>query len=211
MTNEPNDNGVVQDYIEDHLPVGFYTNAPSNAKAIFSTGRGERPFRAMEHILPLRKLHLWSKDEIQAVCNSLRKSFWEDMKRMQQPFCWDDLWHYFDAYDLYHYGSLNLWNVINTLFDENRIIAADYKKEMALHIGMWADEWLQKEVNRQKLLQWDAAQGTMILFILDEEDRLSLGPLEDDAIPLQMTKPFFTTAAFRRLLRPRLITNFWSR
>ncbi|KAK5991059.1 hypothetical protein PT974_09335 [Cladobotryum mycophilum] len=183
MMNEPNSDGVVQNYVEDNLPVGFYTNPPPNAMAVFSTIHGERPFRKMEHILPQRRIHLWSGNEIQSVCNSIRKAFWNDMKNMRQPYCWDDLWTYFDAYDLYTYGTLNLWNAINTLFDENRIIADDVAKETAAHIGHWADEWLEKEENRKRLTQWNDSHGPIFL-ILSPKDRETLGTIQDEVIPL---------------------------
>ncbi|KAM0245785.1 hypothetical protein ACHAQJ_010450 [Trichoderma viride] len=175
--------GVAQTYLEDNLPVGFYTNVPPKAKAIISTSNGSRPFRNLDQILPQRRIHLWSKDEIQAICNSLRKLHWNELKHMQQPHCWDDLWTYFDAHDLYHNGCLNLWNVINNLWDENRLISIDVKRVVAAHIGHWADEWLKLEKNRERLTQWEESQGS-IYRILNDEDHDSLGSLQDDVVPL---------------------------
>ncbi|KAH8121233.1 hypothetical protein LI328DRAFT_172040 [Trichoderma asperelloides] len=175
--------GVAQTYLEDNLPIGFYTNIPPKATAIISTSNGSRPFRKLDQIIPQRRIHLWSKDEIQAICNSLRKLHWDELKNMQQPYCWDDLWAYFDAYDLYHNGCLNLWNVINTIWDENKLISIDVRREIAAHIGHWADEWLKLEKNRDKLLQWKESQGS-IYRILDDEDHESLGSLQDDVVPL---------------------------
>lgn len=182
MCSKPSD--IVMDtYIEDNLPVGFYTNSPQNAKAIISTMGGHRPFRKMEHILPRRSLHLWSRDEVQSVCNSIRKTYWDSMKGMVQPYCWDDLWTYFDAFDLYHYGAINLWNVINHLHHENKIIYTDMKKECALHIGQWADGWVTNSDNLAKLESWIEANGPIIL-VLGEKDWKALGTLSDDTIPL---------------------------
>ncbi|KAL7923445.1 hypothetical protein ACQKWADRAFT_320099 [Trichoderma austrokoningii] len=175
--------GVAQTYLEDNLPIGFYTNIPPKAAAVISTSNGSRPFRKLDYIQPQRRLHLWSKDEIQAICNSLRKRHWNVLKNMQQPYCWDDLWTYFDAYDLYHNGCLNLWNVINTLWDENNLISVDVKREIALHIGHWADEWLKEEENQNKLTQWKESQGS-IYRILNDKDHESLGSLSDDVVPL---------------------------
>lgn len=183
MIHTPSCKGVAQAYLEDNLPAGFYTNPPPEAKAMFSTIRGEKPFRKMEHILPRRRIHLWSKDEVQSVCNSIRQSFWEEMRHMHKPSCWDDLWSYFDAFDLFHYGAMNLWNVINNLFDENKIIQMDVSRQNAAHIGHWADEWLKKDENQKKLMQWEGSQGPMF-FILSDEDRHSMGTIQDDVIPL---------------------------
>lgn len=165
------------------MPVGFYTNPPPAITALFSTIHGQRSPRKMEHILPKRRIHLWTRDEIQLVCNSLRKVFWEFMKNMSQPYCWDDLWGYFDAFDLYHYGAINLWNVINHLYDENRIIYKDMAKECAIQIGLWADDWIQKGENRAKLANWDGSKGPFFT-LMTEDDLKSLGPIQDNVIPL---------------------------
>lgn len=183
MMHGVHSHGVAQTYLEDNLPVGFYTNVPSKAKAIISTSNGSRPFRKLDHILPQRRIHLWSRDEIQAICNSLRKLYWNELKHMQQPHCWDDLWTFFDAHDLYHNGCMNLWNVINTLWDENKLISVDVRREVAAHIGHWADEWLKREENREKLTQWEESQGA-IFRILDDQDHNSLGLIHDDVVPL---------------------------
>lgn len=175
--------GVAQTYIEDNLPAGFYTNVPPMAKAIISTLNGNRPFRKLDQILPQRRIHLWSKDEIQAICNSLRQLYWNELKNMQQPHCWDDLWAYFDAHDLYHHGCTNLWNVINTLWDENRLISSDVTREIAAHVGHWADEWLKLEGNQERLMQWQESQGP-IFRILSDQDHSSLGLIQDDVVPM---------------------------
>ncbi|KAM3555527.1 hypothetical protein MY1884_005553 [Beauveria asiatica] len=170
-------------YIEDNLPLGFYTKPPVDAKAIFSTGSGQRPFRHMHHILPRRKLHLWSKNEIQQNCNSIRKVHWDAMQGMTEPLCWDDLWQYFDAFDLYHQGAINLWNIINHLYAENKIISTDVMKTWALELGRWADQWLQVRGNADKLKSWGKERGSVVQ-ILNEQDWDSLGPVEDGKIPM---------------------------
>ncbi|KAI9163232.1 hypothetical protein HJFPF1_04834 [Paramyrothecium foliicola] len=180
------ENRVSRDYLEDNLPVGFYTSPPASAKALFSTMDGQRKFRSMKHILPRRKVHLWTRDEIQSACNSLRQVYHHHMKSLLQPYCWDDLWTHFDAYDLYHYGILNLWNVINHLYYENQIIYADVMKEFAVQAGHWVDTWLSKDKNRRKLLSWTENDG-MILSIFDKEDRQALGNIQDEVLPLLAT------------------------
>ncbi|KAL7947240.1 hypothetical protein V8C42DRAFT_352017 [Trichoderma barbatum] len=183
MMHGVHSHGVAQTYLEDNLPVGFYTNVPSKAKAFISTSNGSRPFRTLDHILPQRRIHLWSRDDIQRICNSLRKKYWNELKHMQQPYCWDDLWTYFDAHDLYHNGCMNLWNVINTLWDENKFISMDVKREVAVYIGHWADDWLKRPQNREKLTKWEETCGP-IFRILDDEDHKSLGLIHDDVVPL---------------------------
>lgn len=183
MMRSTNSHGVVDTYVEDSLPVGFYTHPPSDAPAIFSTKNGTRPFSYLTHILPPRRLHLWSKDEIQERCNSLRKTYWNHMKTMKKLNSWDDLYTYFDACDLYHHGVQNLWNVVNTLFDENEIIRRDVSRESAQHIGEWVDKWLENIDNKTKLGNWTEKDG-FIVYILSEEDRNDMDDLTDDMMPV---------------------------
>ncbi|KAF5670641.1 hypothetical protein FHETE_4548 [Fusarium heterosporum] len=186
MLQTPGAKGVPQTYLENYLPVGFYKNPKIEAGAAFSTQNGLRPFRYVEQLLSQRRIHLWSKDEIQSVCNSLRKSYWENMKSMQRPHCWDSLWSYFDACDIYNYGALNLWNVVNQLFDENQVIYMDVAKEKAIETSRWADEWLRAEDNDKKLLQWDETKGP-ILRVLTDEDWITLGTIDDAELVLFVT------------------------
>lgn len=106
------------------------------------------------------------------------------MKNMTKPYCWDDLWTYYDAFDLYHYGALNLWNLINQLYDENVLIYDGMERECANHIGQWADEWIGLEKNQRKLTEWTEEGESSIVFILSDEDRRSMGDIPDDMIPL---------------------------
>ncbi|KAF5645738.1 uncharacterized protein FTJAE_2434 [Fusarium tjaetaba] len=153
MLQTPGPEGVVQTYVEDYLPVGFYSNPPVGAKAVFSTCNGSNPFHFMKHLLPQRRVHLWSADEVQSACNSLRKLYWEVIKDMPHPDCWDSLWDYFDAQDIYNYGALNLWNVVSQLFVENQSIALDVHNAFSIEIGQWVDNWLYDDENRAKLIK----------------------------------------------------------
>ncbi|PHH83585.1 hypothetical protein CDD82_6613 [Ophiocordyceps australis] len=183
MVNGYDSSGVPQQYIENHLPPQFYINAPAHAAAKFSSFYGQKSPRRLEKVLAERRIHLWNRDEVQSVCNSLRQTFWSDMKRLQRPCRWDDLWEFFDAYDLYHYGALNLWNVINHLYDENQAIAMTVKMDMAVEIGHYADEWLKLAANTDKLKQWNGDQGP-IMSVLSTEDWRAVGNLEDEEISL---------------------------
>ncbi|CAG9991277.1 unnamed protein product [Clonostachys byssicola] len=189
MCPERDQSVVPQTYVENNLPVGFYINPPTTAEAIFSTRNGKDQFKRMHHVLPHRHLHLWPRDEIQAVCNSVRKVHWASMKRMQRPESWDDLWKYFDAHDLYYAGAINLWNVLNTLIDENEIIFKDLRIETAVIIGHWLDAWLAED-NQSKLIAWTEGQGP-ILDILSDRDRASIGDIEDEVVPLLENALFY--------------------
>lgn len=104
------------------------------------------------------------------------------MKNMKPPLCWDDLYIYFDAADLHDYGALNLWNVINHMFDENKIIYADHVKEAAIVAGQWVDDWMSSDSNQRKLMDWNDSQGPFFVPLLSDEDWKSLGNVADEVI-----------------------------
>jgi hypothetical protein len=170
-------------FIENQLPAWFYIRPAPDCPAVFSTRQGDLPFRHMEHVLPPRSVHMWDRDEIQSACNSLRLLYWDLMKAMDRPQEWSDMWKWFDAHDLYFYGAQNLWNCINHLVDENKIIHADVRKEFALHIGHWADEWCAVQEQKERLKAWNDQKGP-IFNILSKKDHEEMGPVGDDIIPM---------------------------
>ncbi|KAF7553889.1 hypothetical protein G7046_g6966 [Stylonectria norvegica] len=174
---------VPQNDIHDKLAIGFYTKPPQHARAIFSTIDGQLGFKSLEHILPTRQIHLWSADEIQVVCNSLRNVHWKHMRSMLRPESYYDLYMYFDASDLYNYGAYNLWCVTLHMFAENKIIHEDAAKTYAILIGQWADNWITIPENRTKLVAWNSTKGPL-LPIISPEDWASLGNVEDYVLPL---------------------------
>lgn len=164
------DGGPPRKYVEESVRMGFYTEPPDHAPAIFSTSNGIREFRRMEHILPRRHVSLWSKNEVQTHCNSIRKVFWEYMKTMKKPVQWECLYEYFDAHDLYHYGLTNLWNLVNNLYAENKIIYGDIMSEAAVEIGRWIEKWAENSVNKEKLVAWKSKSTVPIVLLLDPKD-----------------------------------------
>ncbi|KAF9772937.1 hypothetical protein IL306_009324 [Fusarium sp. DS 682] len=183
MLQTPGPEGVIQTYVEDYLPVGFYKNPRIEDGAFFSTMNGTKQFRHLnKQLLPQRRVHLWCKDEVQSVCNSLRKLYWDVIMRMSKPDCWDSLWTFFDAQDVYDYGALNLWNVINHLFDENMIIGEDVKNVYAIEIGLWVDNWLYSQENCDKIISWDGS--IPITNLLTKEDWKGLGTISNEALAL---------------------------
>jgi hypothetical protein len=137
----------------------------------------------MEHLLPARFVHLWDRDEVQICCNSLRLLYWEHMKNLERPTEWVHMWKWFDAHDLYFYGAQNLYNCINHLHDENKLIHADVRREYALHIGHWANEWCAIQANKEKLKAWNEQKGP-IFNLLTQRDHYDMGPISDDVIPM---------------------------
>lgn len=160
------------------VPVGFYTNPPPQRDALFPTERGKGPFRYVPHPLPPRSGYIWGPRDIQSVCNSLRMKYWSYMKMMVAPTGYQTLFVWFDPYDLYSYGVTNLWNVINHLVWENRIISKQAERERLIDLGFWVDSWLTDEDNKTKLLAW-TEDGPPAFQLLSTSDLERLGSINE--------------------------------
>lgn len=168
--------------VDSQLPVGYYTHA-SDGKAAFSTRRGQLPFRHMQHMVPLRDIQLWNKEEIQAASNALRQADWEVVKALERPTEWADLYHWFDSHDLYYQGAQNLWNVIDHLCNENEVIRPIVAAQIHAEIEKWADYWVFHPPNKQDLISWNEAHGP-IINLVSARDREDLGTINESHLPL---------------------------
>ncbi|KAF4912408.1 hypothetical protein CGCVW01_v011126 [Colletotrichum viniferum] len=157
-------------YTENHLPQSFYT-ATKPGKAIFSTNNGNIPLRCIEprNFDSDRRLPLWSAEEIQKNANSIRKKFWEHMKDMAEPVCWEDMCDYFDCFDIYYHGALNIFNLLYHLWHENQDLKKEARREIALEVGIWCDRWLDRGNNKQRLLDFQNWDNINSLFSADDE------------------------------------------
>lgn len=171
-----NDEGHCQ-YREPEHGWGFYIKDPNGAPALISTGGDPSKFRRMSHPLPARLVHLWTKDEIQNICNTIRKVFWDLMQHLPQPQQWEDIWQWFDSEDCWKYGLLNLWNVMSHIYAENVVISHTFNAERALEIGRWADSWLDDPVYADRLRKW-TPEASLLSNILDEKEMESMAFLD---------------------------------
>lgn len=168
-------------YTENYVPISFYQRDPATVKAVFSTENGKHQPRQVKqlNVCPAsRSLRLWDAEKLQNTANSIRKKFWANMRDMKTPTCWDDLYAYFDAQDIFSHGPLNLWNLLNLLCHENRIIMRDLFASMCFEVGVWSDEWLEKEGNKEKLLACDT-HHTDILSVLSDEEQKEVSELRE--------------------------------
>ncbi|KAF4871622.1 hypothetical protein CGCSCA1_v009391 [Colletotrichum siamense] len=157
-------------YTENHLPESFYT-ANKPGRAIFSTNDGniQPRYIAPSDFYSDRKLPLWSAEEIQKNANSIRKKFWEHMKNMAEPVYWEDMCDYFDCFDIYHHGALNIFNLLYHLWHENQDLKKEAYRVIALEIGIWCDRWLDRGNNKQRLLDFQNWGNINILFSADDQ------------------------------------------
>ncbi|OHE99360.1 hypothetical protein CORC01_05401 [Colletotrichum orchidophilum] len=160
-------------YIEDNLPIAFYNQPAKEVKAIFSTNNGEFPTRGLSQILPARQIDLWSAEELQERANGIRKKHWSLMKSMPELQFWEDLYDYFDCYDIYFQGAMNLWNLMLHLYHENQCLLRNLHQALTVEVGIWCDEWAAKSENKKKLLDFKHWHGNFI-DLLSAEDRVEL-------------------------------------
>ncbi|KAI1488401.1 hypothetical protein F5X96DRAFT_685456 [Biscogniauxia mediterranea] len=158
---------------EGEPPVSFFTNPPKDAKAIFSTLRGTKVFRTVDNPVWERDGYYWWAAQIQLTCDEIRRNFFSECKYLQAPRDYWDLYAYFDAYEIYHRGAQNLWNVIHHLIFENTVVLPDLLKDAMPMIESWALEVLASERARNKLRAWNTEIHQDILAVFDE------GELED--------------------------------
>lgn len=150
-------------------PSHYYINIPNSAAAKFSTRHGMLPKRQFGNWLPSRVIQHWSLQQVHEKSMYLRKHFWRDMLKMSRPARWEDLYEYFDAFDLYHQGVYNLWNVIHYTINGNEYWAGPVFQEEKAVIDDWVEKWMTSSTNVEKLSRWDPS--TDILSIMDEYDR----------------------------------------
>ncbi|KAI8277019.1 hypothetical protein K4K60_007281 [Colletotrichum sp. SAR11_57] len=157
-------------YTENHLPESFYT-ANKPGRAIFSTNDGniQPRYIAPSDFYSDRKLPLWSAEEIQKNANSIRKKFWEHMKDMAEPVYWEDMCDYFDCFDIYHHGALNIFNLLYHLWHENQDLKKEAYRVIALEIGIWCDRWLDRGNNKHRLLDFQNWGNINSLFSADDQ------------------------------------------
>jgi hypothetical protein len=185
---------------EGEPPVDFFTNIPKEAAAVFSTVDGTRPFRMVENSTYERPGHYWWAAEVQRVSDELRRNLPEACKTLQAPQTYHDLYQYFVAYDIYHRGAQNLWNVIHHLIFENQYVNEVVQKEQMIQQSMeqiplfesLALEVLKKPEMQTKLVLWDKEKQQDVLKVFNPYDlQLFEGYKNYDEYFLQVLRPIF--------------------
>ncbi|KHO00154.1 uncharacterized protein MAM_02077 [Metarhizium album ARSEF 1941] len=175
--------GVPDRIIEDNFDKDFYTKSPDNVSAIFSTKGGRLPFRKanVDSFKLGRERRLWSQREIDLRCNDIRREHAPFMKLLEKPRYPETLFKYFDPHDIYEDGPQNRWNLLNTLYAENEIIAKIVERDFTEHIREFVDKWLARG-NGRKLKNWASEDGIMELF--SEDDWQAIGNIDKDMVAI---------------------------
>lgn len=148
---------------------GFYTHMPPDSRCIFSDK--SKKF-VMQHPLPPRALTRWPTRRIDKEALRIDLAYHSEVRTMERPTEWVDLFNFFDAQDLWAHGAWNLWLVVHSLFQK-----AEGERHQAVFVWSWA--WLTTEDNRNRLSRWQPA--TDILDVMGASDWLEGGILETDA------------------------------
>ncbi|KAH6697084.1 hypothetical protein F5X68DRAFT_257359 [Plectosphaerella plurivora] len=164
-------------YIEYFLSAEAYTKPHDDYAAIFSTENGRFPKHTVVEPCLNRRMKLWDATRIQDVANSIRKRHWIFIRDLKYPEGPMDLFHYFDAQDIYDHGFLNLWNVIAHLASENFNLKKAPATIIYYEVGAWTDSWVDKPGSQQKLT---AFYGPDVISVLSEEEKEEVRKLKDD-------------------------------
>lgn len=95
------------------LPPTFFIDIPPDSAAIFSTLLGTRPFRPLPNPVPVHAIRSGSENDIRDKSYDLFKRYLALAESIvTPPTTWQDLYHYFDATDLWTEGAGFLFHVL---------------------------------------------------------------------------------------------------
>jgi len=141
--------------LEPSMPREFY-NLPKDAPALISSHFGKHPKRELADPPPAPIARSDGPDDIVRKANYFRKQFPIFSRKIRALTTWEQLYHFFDAYDLQLEGPAFLFYVINHLANENfamdrdeawlnsRELAIEKKNEM----NKWAGQWVAANTER---------------------------------------------------------------
>lgn len=117
---------------------------------------------SLDQPLPSWEWSVWSVPQIHETAVLLKQKFPE--VQVKQPFKFEDLYQYFDAYDIYQHGAWNLWRVLLYMVDRENVADGTMATSVA-----WVQSWMSEGWNSKRLCDWTAAKGD-ILGVLSERD-----------------------------------------
>ncbi|KXJ93746.1 hypothetical protein Micbo1qcDRAFT_172649 [Microdochium bolleyi] len=159
-------------YYEAEPPVRFFKDVPAGARAVFSTENGKRPLRPVASPDIKRNCYAWPADQIAWLCNNIRTNFPAESKYLQPVRSYCDLYNYWDAYDIYHYGAQNLNNVVNRMRHENLTYLPALAEGARPEFERWVDSLLHTDQRfATRLKAWNDQNSPDIMSILDSKHK----------------------------------------
>lgn len=134
------------------LPPSFFTDIPRGSPAIFSTLLGTKPFRPIPHPVPVHAIRSGSENDIRDKSCSLFKRYPTIAESiMTPPTAWPDLYHYFDATDLWMEGAGFLFHVLGYIVKVN-VTKLNFLENFAREWAFLNETRLANMVPRQDML-----------------------------------------------------------
>ncbi|KAK4236780.1 hypothetical protein C8A03DRAFT_16604, partial [Achaetomium macrosporum] len=169
--------GVTANNIRVPQPfMGFYWNMPDDAPCIFSAGdQGKQKRRFQRGSVPPRPVIAWDGYRLRAAAATLRAKHGTKVQTVTRPTKWEDLYKWFDAYDIWWMGAWNLWQLLHLVCDENEDRPTPFarfgwqRSTVFDEVADWAYRWCTHRSNRLKLRSCDPRGD--ILDVLGSEDR----------------------------------------
>lgn len=97
----------------------LYPSMPWTSRCLFSVASPAGGERWLQRPLPRQQTFCLDEETIWIHAFALRWHHPVEACQVVRPRSWNDLWEYFDCYDLWHNGPWNLWNLLNNLADIN--------------------------------------------------------------------------------------------
>jgi hypothetical protein len=134
------------------LPPTFFTDIPPGSAAIFSTVLGSRPFRPLPNPVPVHAIRSGSGNDIQEKSYDLFKRYLTIAESVvTPPTTWQDLYHYFDATDLWTEGAGFLFHVLGYIVTVN-VTKLNFLESFAIEWAFSNEARLTNIVPRQDML-----------------------------------------------------------
>jgi len=121
------------------LPLEFY-QAPDGYLCTFSTNFGALARKNLSFPLPARIVHTDFRDAIFDKAAELQRQFPDGIWNVVPPTHWNDLFHYFDPYDVYLMGPEFLIQVLRYVAECNEMANVRILKA----IEDAAKEWIER-------------------------------------------------------------------
>lgn len=160
------------------LPPTFFTETPPKPLAVFSTHLSTRPFRNLPNPVPPHVIRSADHEDVSRKAWSLLRTYPEVAESIfTPPAVWPDLYHYFDAMDLWTEGAGFLFHVLGF------IVRVNWTRFNCLRV--YADQWAI--THEMRLIDMPKLQPDLLSSIFTAEDNAwfdvgSLTPYQKNAL-----------------------------
>ena len=143
------------------IPSAFFSEIPPQSLAIFSTSLSTRPFRYLPNPAPPHVVRSGNDNDIKNKAWSLLHTYHEVTESIfTPPAAWQDLYHYFDAMDIWTEGAGFLFHVLGF------IVKINWTRFKCLRT--YADQWAL--TNEIRLISMPLLQANLLNLVFTAED-----------------------------------------